>query len=265
MTEPTQVGTHPCAICETGMAYFDTGVILGKYQVDYYRCPTCGLIALPDPTWLDEAYSSAIYSGDVGLLRRCRVLSMVTAALIRSEGLSRGTFLDWAGGFGTLARMMRDKGFDFYTTDAYAKNLLAPGFDGDEYASHDLVTAFEVVEHVSKPIEELGHLAAANDRFFFTTQLQPAEPPRPADWHYYAAESGQHITFHTLTSLGILADRLGYQLTSNGDQYHLFHRVPIKPTTKLLLSPRVAKTKRLVLAAARSGRARLSSATPADS
>ena len=242
------------------MAFFDTGVILGKYEVDYHRCPACGLIALPDPTWLDEAYTSAIYSGDVGLLRRCRVLSTVTATLIRSEGLSRGTFLDWAGGFGTLTRMMRDKGFNFYTADAYAKNLLAPGFDGDELASYDLVTAFEVVEHISNPIEELKHLAAANDRFFFTTQLQPAEPPRPADWWYYALESGQHITFHTLASLNILADRLGYQLTSNGDQYHLFHRVPIRPITRMLLSRKVAKSKRLAMAAARGMQSKIRSA-----
>lgn len=246
------------------MAFFDTGIVLGKYEVDYYRCPACGLIALPDPTWLEEAYTSAIYSGDSGLLRRSRVLSTVTAALIRSEGLSRGTFLDWAGGYGTLTRMMRDKGFEFFTVDAYAKNLLAPGFDGDESASYDLVTAFEVVEHISNPIEELKLLAAANDRFFFTTQLQPAEPPRPADWWYYVAESGQHITFHTLTSLGILADRLGYQLTSNGDQYHLFHRVPIRPATKLLLSKNVAKVKRSVVAAARGTMARVSPASGAN-
>lgn len=242
------------------MVFFDTGIILGKYDVDYYRCPSCGLIALPDPTWLDEAYTSAIYSGDTGLLRRSRILSTVTAALIRSERLSRGKFLDWAGGYGVLTRMMRDKGFEFYTVDAYAKNLLAPGFDGDEFASHDLVTAFEVMEHISNPVEELKQLAAANDRLFFTTQLQPSVPPRPADWFYYAAESGQHITFHTVTSLGILADRLGYQLTSNGDQYHLFHRVPIRASTKLLLSKNAAKLKRSTVAAGRGAVARANAA-----
>ena len=247
------------------MAFFDTGIVLGKYEVDYYRCPACSLIALPDPVWLDEAYTSAIYSGDSGLLRRSRVLSTVTAALIRSEGLSRGTFLDWAGGFGTLTRMMRDKGFDFYTADPYAKNLLAPGFGGDESATYDLVTAFEVVEHIADPYEELQKLAAANDLLFFTTQLQPAEPPRPAEWWYYQLDSGQHITFHTLASLRILAGRLGYQLTSNEDQYHLFHRVPIRPATKLLLSPNLAKVKRATVAAARGTVTRVRSTRSAKS
>ena len=238
------------------MSFFDTGTVIGKYDVDYYRCAECGLIALPDPHWLDEAYASAIYSGDSGLLRRSRRLTRFTSALIRSERLSTGTFLDWAGGFGTLTRMMRDAGFDFYTVDPYANNILAPGFDGDEFASYDLVTAFEVVEHIADPIEAFRKLAANNDRLFFTTTLQPAAPPRVADWHYYATDSGQHITFHTLTSLGVMAEQLGYQLTSNGDDYHLFHRVPIKPATKLLLSRTIARSKRSAVASARRAVAR---------
>jgi hypothetical protein len=243
--------TVACVLCGTALARFDTAVVLRKYEVDYYRCARCGLIALPDPTWLDEAYDSAIYDGDSGLLRRSRVLSTVTAALIRSEGLSGGTFLDWAGGYGTLTRMMRDKGFAFFTADAYAKNLLAPGYDGDPLASYDLVTAFEVLEHLSDPVAELTALAAGNDRLFFTTQLQPAQPPRPDEWAYYALESGQHVSFHTVASLRRVADALGYQLTSNGDNYHLFHRVPIRTSTRLLLSPEVARAKRSTLAGAR--------------
>lgn len=257
MGEAMKDVTHNCAVCRSAMSFFDRGTVIGKYEVDYFRCPACGLIALPDPHWLDEAYASAIYSGDSGLLRRSRRLTRFTSALIRSERLSAGRFLDWAGGFGTLTRMMRDAGFDFYTVDPYASNLLAPGFDGDEFATYDLVTAFEVVEHIADPIEAFRKLAANNDRLFFTTTLQPADPPRVEDWHYYATESGQHITFHTLTSLRIVAEQLGYRLTSNGDDYHLFHRVPIRRATKMLLSRNVAKTKRSAVAAARGVAARV--------
>lgn len=240
-----------CTVCAATLEPFDTGVVLRKYEVEFHRCPACGLIAAPDPTWLEEAYSSAIYDGDTGLLRRSRVLSTVTAALIRSEGLSRGRFLDWAGGYGALARMMRDKGFDFYTVDAYAKNLLAPGFDGDEHAAYDMVTAFEVMEHIADPVAELQEMLANKDRFFFTTQLQPPVPPRPGEWFYYALDSGQHITFHTVASLRIVAERLGFELTSNGDNYHLFHRGPIRPATRVLLSRKLAKASRGTVAAAR--------------
>jgi len=244
-------------VCDGPRVLFDRDVVLGKYEVDFHRCTSCGLIVLPEPTWLDEAYASAIYDGDSGLLRRCRLMSTLTTTLIRSERLSDGRFLDWAGGYGALTRMMRDKGFDYYTTDAYATNLLAPGYEGDESSSYDLVTAFEVVEHISDPVAELEKLAAVNDRLFFTTRLQPAIPPRPSEWYYYALESGQHITFHTQRSLEVLAERLGYQLTSNGDNYHLFHRVPLRTTTKLLLSPRLTQAGRSSVSAARSAVSRV--------
>jgi hypothetical protein len=229
------------------MSFFDRAIVLDRHEAEFHRCPSCGIITAPNPFWLDEAYSSAIYDGDSGLLRRSRLLATVTSLLIRSERLSRGTFLDWGGGYGALARMMRDKGYDFYTFDPYAKNLLAPGFDGDELSSHDLVTAFEVVEHLVDPVEELTKVAAANDRLFFTTVLQPpGEPPRPSEWWYYALESGQHVAFHTSASLGVLAERLGYQLTTNGENYHLFHRGPVRTSTRILLSQQIARRRAMM-------------------
>jgi hypothetical protein len=247
VTEATQGQDHDCVACGARLTFFDRATVLERYDVEFHLCPSCGLITAPNPYWLDEAYSSAIYDGDSGLLRRSKLLSTVTSLVIRSERLTDGTFLDWAGGYGALARMMRDKGYDFRTFDPYAKNLLAPGFDGDELESHDLVTAFEVVEHLADPVEELTKVAAANDRLFFTTMLHPADqPPRPSEWWYYMLESGQHIAFHTIESLQILAERLGYQLTSNGENYHLFHRVPVRATTKVVLSQQIAKRRAAV-------------------
>ncbi len=239
-------------MCGASWSFFDSAQVLGgRHEATFNRCDSCGLIAAPDPTWLDEAYSSAIYDGDSGLLRRGRRMTTVASALVRSEGISRGRILDWAGGYGAFTRMMRDNGFDCYTVDAYAKNLLAPGFDGDETESYDLVTAFEVMEHIIDPVSELAAITAHNDRFFFTTQLQPAEPPRPNDWFYYALDSGQHIAFHTKRSLQIVAERLGYQLTSNGDNYHLFHRVAPRASTRAILSPAIARASRSAVSLAR--------------
>lgn len=258
-------GCTSCPVCATDMSYFAPGRVLRKYDVTYLRCPGCGLITLPEPFWLDEAYEQAIADGDVGLLRRCRVLSSLTAAVIRAEGLRDGRFLDWAGGYGTLTRMMRDKGFAFFHWDPYAENLFAQGLEQNPSGQHfDVVTAFEVVEHLQDPVAELAECAAITDRLLFTTELQPEGLRSVDEWWYFAPESGQHIAFHTAASLRILGERLGYQVTSNGDQYHLFHRGPVRPATRVILSPVVSRTKRSLGAALRRVR-KVPAETPAPS
>lgn len=249
-------GQASCPVCGGAMAWFASGRVLSKYDVDYHRCPDCGLITLPDPFWLDEAYQQAIYGGDVGLLRRCRILATLTAAVIRTEGLRGGRFLDWAGGYGTLTRMMRDKGHAFFHWDPYAPNIFAQGLEQDPKGQHfDLVTAFEVVEHLRDPVRDLAECAAVTDRLLFTTELQPRRLAGIDDWWYFMPESGQHISFHTHTSLEILAERLGFEMTSNGDQYHLFHRGRVRPATQVLLSRPVAAGKRSFASGVRRARA----------
>ena len=234
-----------CAACTSEMTFFDRAVVMHAHDAEFYRCATCGLIAVPEPSWLEAAYSDPIYTGDTGLLRRCRIQTRLTAAVISCEGLRGGRFLDWAGGYGVFTRMMRDRGHDYYTWDGYADNVLAQGFDGDPTHTYSLVTAFEVFEHLVDPIVELKELAANNDHILLSTQLQPATPPRPAEWWYYQLESGQHIALHTRSSLEMLARRLNYDLLTNGEQYHLFHRRPVRKATRLVLSRQVASLKRI--------------------
>lgn len=232
-----------CPACDTAMAVFDHGEVMNRYSVDYYRCGACGLVALPSPTWLDEAYESAISDHDTGLLRRCRLLSTATSAVIRAEGLGKGRFLDWAGGYGTLTQMMRDKGFDYWHHDEYAKPIFAREFIDDGGSCYDLISAYEVVEHLADPRRELSAISKRTDRLLFTTELLPEPAPKVGQWWYYLPETGQHITFHTLDSLRLVGESLGYELTSNGRNLHMFHRVPVRAATRMLLSRRAALTR----------------------
>lgn len=101
-------GSLSCPVCAGIVASYAPVSILEKYDVEYARCSRCGLFYLPQAFWLDEAYERAIYDGDVGLMRRCRVLAALTGVVDRTEGLRDGRFLDWAGGYGILTRMMRE-------------------------------------------------------------------------------------------------------------------------------------------------------------
>lgn len=212
-------GPPPCPICATAMIERFSGIFLGCHEARYDQCPSCELLKVRAPHWLDEAYASAINHADTGIMIRNIAISQALAALLpRLNGA--GPWLDFGGGLGILVRLMRDAGFDFRWSDRYATNELARGF---EYSASDpacsAVTAFEVFEHVEDPVALVTEaLAAGRSRsrtLIFTTELHPGPAPSP-DWWYYARETGQHITFYSRRSLETLAARLGLRLVSNG-------------------------------------------------
>ncbi|MFC7496032.1 MULTISPECIES: class I SAM-dependent methyltransferase [unclassified Nocardioides] len=235
--------TEECRACGATPEPFAEGVVLTDVTVTYVRCPSCGMVQAVEPTWLDRAYSSAIARLDVGLLDRCVVLSHVTSALLRTERLRGGTFLDWAGGYGTLTRLMRDRGFAFEHFDPLAENIFAPDHQAPslEGSRYDLVTGFEVLEHLVDPVASLAPVAATTDRLLMSTRLLPDPAPKPDEWDYYTPETGQHITFFTPEALRALAERLGYDGVVVGDLVHLFHRGPVsRSTQRLVRSVKVA-------------------------
>lgn len=239
-----------CPVCGSELSHFDTATVMSSYEAVYHRCGACGLVATLETPWLEEAYKNAIHDADVGLLRRARRSRLLTSAVLRFEGLRHGSFLDWAAGYGVFTQEMREHGFDFWQHDDYAEAVMARDYADDGRQRYDLVTAFEVVEHLADPVRELEAVASRTDRVLLSTCLLPEPAPKVADWWYYLPEVGQHITFHTTTSLRLVAEALGFQLTSNGVNWHLLHREPIDLRTRALLSAGVTR-------AARSARERL--------
>lgn len=187
------------------MEAFSQAMLLDKYLVQYYKCPVCGFVRTEKPYWLEEAYSNAIVNFDMGLLNRNIYLSKIVSAIIQTCFKNRDTFLDYGGGYGIFVRLMRDRGFDFHWYDKYCVNLFAKGFEKSK-DKYDIVTAFELAEHLIDPKEEIGNIINISSTFVFTTELLPIKTPKPNEWWYYALKGGQHISFYTKKSLEILAD-----------------------------------------------------------
>lgn len=233
-----------CPACGGTTSPHATALALGRHQATYLRCDACRAVFVHEPTWLEEAYAEAINDEDVGLLARCASMSRRTAAVLRAEGVAGGRFLDWGGGYGTFARMMRDRGFAYFHSDPYCDNLFARDIVDEPGTRYDLVTAFEVLEHLTDPVEELAATLARTDRFLASTFLVADPAPAVEDWWYYGPEHGQHVFLHTEASLRAIGARHGFQVTSNGVNLHLFHREPLRPATRLMFS-QAARTARV--------------------
>lgn len=214
-----------CKICNSNSTKIFAGRVLNKYDIDYFQCDNCRFIQAESPYWLKESYSSAIASTDIGLISRNLSFQNITSWIIKSYFDYKSKFLDYAGGYGMFVRLMRDKGFDFYRQDIYCENHFAKYFDISELnvvAKFELVTAFEVFEHLIDPIEEINKIFEYTDVVFFSTELQPQiKMNSTADWWYFAEETGQHISFYTIQTLEIIAKKTNCHLYSNNYNLHI--------------------------------------------
>lgn len=196
-----------CKICGSESIAFDSATILNKYEVQYYRCPDCGFIQTEEPYWLDEAYSSAITSSDIGLVQRNVSLSRKIDVIFRTWNvLEDKSFLDYGGGYGMFVRMMRDYGWNFEWYDEYCDNLFAQTHERSLH-HYDFITSFEMLEHLPDPYETLDKIFALCETAIFTTELLPDPVPKVIDWWYYGLDHGQHISFYTLETMKIIANR----------------------------------------------------------
>lgn len=210
-----------CKVCAASSDYFGSHTVLGKHSAEYRRCRACGYVFVVDPHWLDEAYASAIAALDTGIVARNLWLADATCALLGLALRKVRKGIDYGGGSGLLVRLLRDRGHDFRWHDAYSPNLLAIGFEADLAQRYDLVTAFELVEHLPDPLAGFDTLHALAPTIMLSTELLPEPAPAPDAWWYYAPEAGQHIGFFTQRSLTIIGERLGLQLSSNGRNLHV--------------------------------------------
>lgn len=231
-----------CPVCKSQERHYFSQRVLSKYDVAYFFCDQCGFLHTEKPYWLQEAYADAIALADTGLVKRNLDASVRTAALFGWMFRGGGKFIDVAGGYGLLTRLMRDLGFDYYWSDRYAQNIFARGFEsaGNSESVYRGATAFEVLEHVESPVDFLRDAFAHTgcEALFFSTELYRGDEP-PQSWWYYGFGTGQHISFFTTRTLQRIASVLNLHLRSNGS-FHLLSRTLVSKAAYGFLTGRVA-------------------------
>ncbi len=219
-----------CKICQQKSLEIFSAKVLNKYDVKYFQCPNCEFIQTEEPYWLSEAYASPINLADTGIMKRNLYFSSATINIIYYYFKKNKTFLDYAGGYGIFVRIMRDIGIDFKWQDNFCQNLLARGFEYSEQDTKiELVTAFEVFEHLVNPITEIENILRMSKNILFSTELLPNKTPAVGDWWYYGLNHGQHISFYSEKTLSKIAERFKLNYYTNGSTLHMLTTRKINP------------------------------------
>lgn len=219
-----------CRICNNDAEFKFAHRVMNKYNVNYYCCPNCSFVFTEDPYWLEEAYKNPINIYDTGIISRNLYFSKVISSVIFLLFDRNEKFLDYAGGYGILTRLMRDIGFDFYWDDKHTKNILAKGFGlkSVKQEKFEILTTFEVFEHLTDPVKEIREMLELSPNIIFSTELLPLPIPDPESWWYYEFNHGQHVSFYSLRTLKVIAEKYSLNFYSSG-VIHLFTKKQLNP------------------------------------
>jgi hypothetical protein len=225
-----------CKICQGSAESLFEVQILRKYQEMLYRCGCCNCAFFAEPAWLDEAYSKVISDLDTGLLERSVDISNVLTPFLFFSKFRRETVLDFGGGIGVLARMMRDRGFRTSSHDPLAESVFS--IPTEQNVHSRVTTMIEVLEHLTDPLGTLQNLSSQSSLFFISTLAVPPEGIAP-DWWYLLPDTGQHIFFPSSKTFEIIAKQLGWQYFGNGKNLHVLSADRLNRLQRLIVKNQV--------------------------
>lgn len=219
-----------CPIC-TGKAEFELLVdIFGELPRKLNRCTVCKSCFYQNPDWLERAYSDAISTLDTGISERADDIANILTLFSLGSKYQGVTFLDFGGGTGLLARKLRDRGFDWYSTDPLTSSTIPLPKVGSS-SSFAIVSLIEVLEHIQDPLSCLRSISVVTDIIFISTQIATDNTIDPS-WWYLQPESGQHIFFLSSAGLEKLGELLHLNVYSNGSNLHVLSHNPISVLQK---------------------------------
>lgn len=199
--------------------------------VRYHLCDRCGFCFAPELlSWSFEQFERQIYNDDYGKVdpdyKRERPLG--NAGLVdQLFGKSKVSHLDYGGGSGLLSETLRGRGWSSRSYDPFVDRELRVA----DLGKFDLVTAFEVFEHVpdiAALVEDLRMLVGPDGVILFSTLLSDGEigRGRPLTWWYASPRNG-HISLFSKESLRLCLNKAGFNHASASANLHLaYGRAP---------------------------------------
>ena len=232
-----------CPVCQYTTAYLDSvnfnksceeglaGVLPPSDKlIDYFLCDQCGFCFVPEMyAWSYDEFGKFIYNQDYEKVDPDykQVRPQGNANLIDqlfASSRAQLCHLDYGGGSGLLSRELCDKGWDSTSYDPFVN----ADVQVSDLGCYDLVTAFEVFEHVTDIpglMHNLRTLCKPDGLVLFSTLLSDGEiePGRKVTWWYASPRNG-HISLFSAKSLQVCMQSRGFRGASFTPNLHLAYR-----------------------------------------
>lgn len=242
--KPTLGQDVRCPVCSGRASYLDSvdlnksceeanGLKLPKANVliRYYLCDQCRFCFAPEfGSWTFSDFERRIYNDEYELVDpEYRFMRPHNNAgiLIERFGNSDISHLDYGGGSGLLSKTLSKHGWNSQSYDPFVNQDV----DVEDLGQFDLLTAFEVFEHVpdvNALFADLKTLLKPDGLLFFSTLLSEEEISRgkPLTWWYAAPRNG-HISLFSKESMRICMQKNNLQFASFSPAYHIaFQNLP---------------------------------------
>jgi SAM-dependent methyltransferase len=126
--------------------------------------------------------------------------------------------LDYGGGSGLLATRLREQAFTAATYDPFSEFCELP------VERFDLITCFEVMEHVpfpEKTVAQMVSLMKKPGAILFSTLVQPANIDQVGLNWWYASPRNGHISLYSRAALALLFEPHGMRVASFSEVIHM--------------------------------------------
>ncbi len=200
---------------------------LSGIPIYYALCNKCGFCFSPEIiTWNLEEFKEKIYNDQyvfvdpdyIETRPESNAASLITIFGDRAHSIKH---LDYGGGSGVLANNLRKSNWNSISYDPFVDKKTI-----DQLGKFDLITAFEVFEHVPDVQELMSNLCtllSTNGVVLFSTLLSDGQinPNQRIVWWYASPRNG-HISLFSRKSLEILAHNHGFYFGSFSQGFHFF-------------------------------------------
>lgn len=201
--------TLECRLCGAVAHAQFKKTLLQRIEVDYFLCSNCELLQTESPYWLDDAYSLDLDGLDIGeQARNVKSVGFILGVLYLFGARKSRRCVDYGGGKGTVTRLMRERGFPFFTCDRFREGVHAVPYRVESAHDAEVVTSFEVFEHFADVKHDIDDVFKGKPSIAIISTLLHWGPEK--EWWYYSEESGRHIAFYSVKTMHWIAEAQGY-------------------------------------------------------